>query len=148
MSERCDFSNYAEQGLQFGKTVPYEVEELVNPDGTHPILHVEHLGDANASLLEEAIAGAKGAGETAPAAPLCLAEAIHANRERIRKHSVRRLDNAFFSDGTLATDAAIPGFIAALPAKALDRLLRFVIDAGNFYKVAAIAAKPAALAGE
>jgi hypothetical protein len=136
-----DFSNYAEQGLQFGKTVPYEVAELANADGTHPLLHVEHLGAANASMMEEVLARAS----TEEAKPLGLAEAIRQNRDALARHCVRRLERVYFSDGTPATDADIAGFVGSMPMKAFERLLAFVVNEKNFYKYP-IVEKPAALA--
>lgn len=138
-----DFSNYAGQGLQFGKTVAYPVTELVNADGSHPILDVEHVGQANTSFIEELIATAKA--DDKEESPLRLADAVRANRDRLSKHAVRHLRNTFFSDGAEATDAAIPAFIDALPAIALERLLAFVSDPRNFCAYP-IAEKPAAVA--
>jgi hypothetical protein len=138
----ADFSNYAEQGLQVGKTVPYEVTELVNDDGTHPLIHVEHLGSANITWNEEMIANAGSTGEVAKT----HAERELANRDTIAKHCARRVERVFFSDGTPATDADITGFIRALPAKALVRLGDFVMDEGNFCKRPKIATPPGELA--
>lgn len=138
-----DFSNYAEQGLQIGKTVPYEVTELVNADGTHPIVHAEHLGSANVSLTEEALAKAGSPQEPEEKTPL---EREQSNREYIARHAARRIEHVFFSDGTPATDADIIGFIRSLPTQAFARLAAYVMDEGNFCKRPTIATKPSELA--
>lgn len=137
-----DFSNYAEQGLVFGKTVEYEVTELVNADGSHPIVHLEHIGAANATLLEEVIAGAGADAETTPKSIL---DKFRANQEYMIKHSVRRIERVFFSDGTPATDADIPGFVRSLPIRAFDRMQAYAMTERNFYKHT-IATDPQALA--
>lgn len=137
-----DFSNYADQGIQVGKTVPYEVTELVNADGTHPLVHVEHLGMANISLTEEVIAKAGSPEEEAKTA----LDREHANRETLIKHCVRRLERVYFSDGTPATDADIPGFIRSLPAQPFARLGVFVMTEDNFCKRPKITTKAADLA--
>lgn len=137
-----DFAHYAEQGLQIGKTVEYEVTELLNADGTHPLLHVEHFGMANVSLTEESIATA-GKPEEAVKTPI---ERERANRDTLIKHCIRRLERVFFSDGTSATDADIAGFVRSLPAKAFARLGSFVMDEGNFCKRPAIVTPPAVIA--
>lgn len=139
-----DFSHYAEQGMQFGTTVAYEVTELVNADGSHPIIHVEHLGSTNASMLEELIARASVDEKDAAAKP-SIVEVNRLNRESVARHSARRIERVFLGDGTAATNADIPAFISALPVMAFDRLMRFVLAEGNFCKFP-IAEKPAALA--
>jgi hypothetical protein len=136
------FANYAQQGVRFGATVPYDVTELVNADGSHPILHLEHMGAANASWLEEMIARSK-AKDDDVARP-GIAEVNRANQDAIIKHCARRLDRVFLDDGTAATDDDIPDFIRAMPAKALMRLMAFVLDESNF--CTKIAGKPAELA--
>lgn len=136
-----DFSNYAEQGLQLGKTVEHEITELLNADGTHPLVHVEHLGAANASLFEDIIASA---GKTEDVKTSIEQE--RALREVVIKHGVRRLERVFFSDGTAATDADISGFVLSLPAQAFTRLAAFAMDESNFCKRPTIATKAADLA--
>lgn len=139
-----DFDNYAEQGLQFGRTVAYEVTELVNADGTHPIVHLEHLGIVNASVVEEIIARAS-ANEKADEGPKGPLETHARDREAMIKHSVRRLENTFKKDGTAATDADIPAFVNALPYKVLHRMMLHAVGEANFCKIP-IAEKPAVLA--
>lgn len=137
-----DFSHYAGQGVHSGRTVAYEVTELVNEDGTHPILHVEHLGSANVSLTEEAIikAGAEAPDATGPL------DRDQALRETIVKHAARRIECAYFSDGTAASDADIHGFVQSLPTAAFVRLASFAMNEANFCKRPAIATPPGELA--
>lgn len=140
-----DFSNYAEQGLQPGRTVPYEVTELVNADGSHPVLHIEHLGEANESLLEERIARARAHKADAPDEAPGPVEVRRLNIEAVVKHAAKRLENAFKSDGSAATDADIPAFIRAMSVKAFTRLFLYVTDEQHFCTFP-IAEKPQALA--
>lgn len=135
-----DFSNYAQQGLQPSKTVTYEVTELTNPDGTHPVLHVEHLGEANFSFIEESIARA-GEGAT----DRSQAELYRYTQDTVIRHSVKKLELAFFSDGTPAGDDAIPGFVKAMAVQALQRLITFVRSEENFC-MRPIATPPAVIA--
>lgn len=130
----ADFSNYAEQGLRFGHTVPFEVTELTNADGSHPLLHVEHLGTANGTLLEEIIARAGAPRETEDAADFL--RRLRENQDAVSKHCVRDIERVFFSDGTAATKDDIPAFVRAMPAKAFQRLLEFAYNEANFYKPA------------
>jgi hypothetical protein len=120
-----DFSNYEKQAPRAGHTVAYEVTELVNADGSHPVIHAEHLGRGNFTFMEELLseAGGESAGFTA---------AIGKARERIIKHSARRLEHAYGSDGTAATDADLPGFIRAMPIGAFERFAAFVTDDARF----------------
>lgn len=127
-----DFSNYERQGLRPGKTVPYEVTELVNEDGSHPVVHLEHMGAANKSLMQAMIAKA-GSEEKGDECEMVIA------------HSARRLEGVYFADGGSATDADIPAFIRALPYLALLRLVRFVCDDANYCEYP-IATPPQALA--
>lgn len=136
-----DFSNYAEQGMHFGKTVPYEVTELVNADGTHPIVHLEHLGETNISLVEESLAQA-GSEQDAPADTLAR---LASSQETVIKHSAKRIERVFFADGTPATDADIAGFIRSMPPRTFHRLLSYAMNAANFYKQV-ITSDPGALA--
>lgn len=126
-----DFSNYEKQAPRSGQTVPYEVTELKNPDGTHPIVHIEHIGDSNETFVEEMLARA-GADEVDETHAAKLATA----RDRVIRHAARRLERVFFSDGTQATDADIPGFVRALPVRAFDRMARFAMSEAPFVEIA------------
>ncbi len=126
-----DFSNYEKQGAQPGQTVAYEVKELRNADGSHPLVHLEHLGSANAGLMQRMLARAGGNKDD--------------DRELVIKYSARRLERALFSDGTPAADGDIPAFIHALPPTAFLRLVNFASDETNYCEYP-IAADPQALA--
>ena len=136
-----DFANYAKQGPAPGKTVPHVVTELLNADGSHPIVHVEYIGRSNPSYLEEVLAAAK----TEEPARTTTAERLAHSRDIVIKHSARRLENVFFSDGTRATDADLPAFIRAMPLAAFERLTSTAINESNYCEYP-IAAKPAELA--
>lgn len=133
-----DFSNYTKQGPGPGRTVPYEVTELRNPDGTHPIVHLEHLGRTNASWLEELLATAGKKDEKdekdddAAAAVKRELSDLSRSREVIIKHCAKRLENAFFSDGTAASDADLPGFITAMPPLAFERMFTAAANADKY----------------
>jgi hypothetical protein len=114
-----DFSNYEKQGARPGHTVAYEVTELRNADGTHPLLHVEHLGPANETVRQWHIANAG-------------AESKPSERTLVSKLIARRLENAFFNDGSAATDADLPQFIEKMPYRAFERLCEFVMLESNF----------------
>lgn len=116
------FDKYARQGLHTGKTVSYEVTELRNPDGSHPIVHLEHLGAANKTLMQALIARAKASEE---------GEAVD-DRELLARHAVRHLENVFLDDGTAASEESIPAFVAALPFLAVLRMVRFVSEDANY----------------
>jgi hypothetical protein len=134
-----DFSNYEKQAPRAGHTVAYEVTELVNADGSHPIIHAEHLGRGNFTFMEELLSEAGGKEREG------FTAAIGKARERVIKHSARRLENAFGSDGAAATDADLPGFIRAMPIKAFERFTAFVTSDEQFCELP-IAVAPQVLA--
>jgi hypothetical protein len=111
--------------------VRYEITELVNPDGTHPAVHVEMLSLANATVAGEAIANAGAEPEPEPTAAL---DKDKRSRETVIKHCVRRLENVFFGDGSPASDADIAPFVHALPFRAFNRLGAYVVNEANFCK--------------
>lgn len=121
-----DFSNYEKQGAQAGKTVPYEVTELVNPDGSHPLVHVEHLGMANASIRQWVIARAGDKAEEKND------DNFSQDRDLVAKHCAKRVERLFFSDGTQATEADIPDFIRKIPLQVFIRMRNFVQKEENF----------------
>lgn len=132
----ADFSNYAKQGPQPGKTVPYALERLRNPDGTHPIVHLEHLGEENRPFWLEMLAEAQAEMPAPTKNPAEIDKRRRdnraANREIVIRHSARRLENVVKDDGALATDADLSHFIRAIPDGDFDELLAFVKRAHNF----------------
>lgn len=134
------FENYEKQGLRAGYTVPYEVTELRNPDGSHPTVHLEHIGRINPTFIQWALANAGGEQK-----PPNRDEALRDERELMIAHGARRLENAFRSDGSLATDADLPAFIRAIPLMAFERMTAFVGEEKNFCEFP-IASDPQALA--
>ncbi len=117
----ADFSNYEKQGVRPGRTVAYEVTELVNADGSHPVVHLEHLGRANTSLMQAMLARA-GAEDAPKLADLDL----------VIEHGAKRLERVFFADGAAATDADIPAFVRAMPLRAFERMRDFAMDEANY----------------
>jgi hypothetical protein len=130
-----DFSNYEKQAPRAGQTVAHEVTELRNPDGSHPVVHLEHIGRTNASFMEWVLASA---GKSAD-------EQKRDERELMIEHSARKLERAYFSDGTLATDADLPAFVRAMPLAAFERMASVAMDAANYCEYP-IAIAPQALA--
>ncbi len=141
-----DFTNYERQAPRRGHTIAHEVTELRNADGTHPIVHIEHLGIANESYQQWIIASAKAAA-AAPGPSETLAEMLGDDRQIVIAHVARRIENVFFSDGSQATDADLANFIKAMPPRAFMRLRDVAIDDRNFCEYP-IAEKPADLAGK
>jgi hypothetical protein len=127
-----DFSNYEKQGARPGHTVGYEVTELRNADGTHPLLHVEHVGISNPAFMQWALANAG-------------KETSEDDREMVVRFGARHLERTFFADGSQATDDDLPKFIAAMPLRAFLRLRDFVMLESNFCEFPVIA-DPKALA--
>lgn len=128
------FENYEKQGARPGQTVAYEVTELVNPDGTHPVVHIEHIGRSNASFMQAVIARAGSDDKTTPD-----------DRETMIAHSARRIERVYRADGSAATDADLPAFIRAMPLRALQRMTLHAMDEKNYCEFP-IATEPAVLA--
>jgi hypothetical protein len=133
------FGNYSKQAPQAGKTVPYVLRGLRNPDGTSPVLHVEHIGEANRAFWLEALAKMSARDRKGTQPGSTPAEIDRANREdreesrgTVASHSARRIENAFHDDGAPATVADIPAIVAALPDADFDRLWMFVQNHNNF----------------
>jgi hypothetical protein len=137
------FSRYTKQGPQPGKTVPYTLHGLRNPDGTSPVLHVEYVGESNRGFWMEALAKAsakasanakavRGPGTTPTEIDRERRAARDDNRETIIAHSARRIDNAFHDDGAPATPADIRAIVMALPDEDLDQLWAFVQNHNRF----------------
>jgi hypothetical protein len=131
------FSRYAKQGPQQGRTVPYPLRGLRNPDGTSPILHVEHIGEGNRAFWLDSLARASAkAGKPSGTTPVEIdrarREARDDNREILISFSVRRVENAFHDDGTPATNADIRAIVMAIPDEDFDRLTVFVNSYNNF----------------
>lgn len=143
------FSKYAKQGPQLGKTVPYALLGLRNPDGSHPIVHLEHLGEGNRPFWLEMLAAAQAELPPPTKSPAELdkrrRDTRAENREIVIRHSARRLENVIKDDGTVATDADLPLFIRAIPDADFDDMLAFAKRDAP-YREYAIAESPKALA--
>jgi hypothetical protein len=130
--------DYSQFVLKTGKTVPFKVNMLPG----EPVAHIEHLGESNASYLSDQIAQANA--KTMAAAGVsqkkkllskkALEELRDKRRDIISKHAVRDLV-AKHSDGTPATKADIPMWVAALPPDIIDLIWDFANNAENFRDV-------------
>lgn len=123
------FSNYNQQGPKAGKLVAHTLRGLRNPDGSSPILDLEHLGKENRAYWQELLTSA---GTRAQTYGNTISELERADRDetayrrdQLARHSARHLRNAFHEDGSPATDADIVGFIQALPDEDLQSLWIF-----------------------
>jgi len=143
------FDHYTKQAPQQGRTVPYTLVALRNPDGSSPVLHVEYLGESNRPYWLESLARAQAKEKPSGTTPIEIDRERRAQRDKNRatlaQHSVRRLEHVFRSDGTSATSADIPAVLAAIPDEDLDALWFFVQNPGNFRDYT-FAETPAALA--
>jgi len=123
------FTKYAKQGPQQGKTVPWVLLGLRNPDGSHPIVHLEHLGEENRPFWLEMLEQAQAEQPPHTKSPAEIdkrrRDARAENREIVIRHSARRLENVVRDDGALATDAEIALFIRSIPDGDFDDLLAF-----------------------
>ncbi len=133
------FSNYSKQAPQQGKTVPYVLRGLRNPDGSHPVLHVEHLGEANRPFWLDALAKSSArvrAGGRVEGTPVERDRAHRENRddgrESVISYSAKKVDNAFHDDGSPATASDIRAIVVAIPDEDFDRLWTFVCSGDNF----------------
>lgn len=133
------FGNYSKQAPQPGKTVAYPLRGLRNPDGTHPIVHVEYIGESNRPFWLEALARSSARSRTGASMGSSPAdidranrEARDENREAVINHSARHLENVLFDDGTAATDKDIRLFVLAIPDADFDSLWMFVQNHNNF----------------
>ena len=130
-----DFEYIAEQVVKPGKTVKFTLDMLQGPPShpEPPVLHVEHLGEGNAPYWQDAIARA----EAKPTTPTDLMGAAgrlsrrERNRGLLAKFAIKKLE-AFRRDGTPATEADIPRFMAKLPGDVVDLVWAFCQDAENF----------------
>lgn len=123
------FGKYSKQAPQAGKTQPYTLTGLRNPDGTSPIVHVEHLGEENKPFWLEMLATASADNQPLAKSPAEMDKRRRDNRAESReiviRHSARKLENVVKDDGTYATDADLPLFIRAIPDGDFDDLLVF-----------------------
>lgn len=142
------FSGYSSQAPKVGKTFKYVLRGLRNPDGSHPAVHIEHLGEENKpywlELLAKAQADARAATSVSTPAEIDKdrrdTRALY--RERIIRYSARRLDNVFHDDGVPATDADLAQFIRSIPDGDFDLIYDAATNPANFrdYPVAGNAA--------
>jgi hypothetical protein len=130
------FSSYAKQTPQAGKTVAYTMRGLRNPDGSRPLLHVEHVGESNRPFWLEALARASARARAGASTPLDIDRAQREDREERReilaRHSVRNVENVFHDDGCIATAADIPEILRSIPDHDIDELWTFVQNHNNF----------------
>ncbi len=141
------FDHISKAALTPGKTIPLSLDML---PGT-PVIDVEHLGDENASYLDDEIAKANAKGVSAGSqkgkkvTPARLVEIREKRRDIIAKHAIRHLKDVKHSDGKQATDAEIPAFAAALPGDVVDKIWDIVTDA-ELFRERSIDGDPKALA--
>lgn len=146
------FGNYSKQAPQPGKTVPYTLRGLRNPDGSNPVLHVEYIGESNRAFWLEALAkssarmrGGWQPGATPTEIDRATREARDDNRETVIGHSARKIDNAFHDDGTPASVADLRAIVTAIPDADFDALWVFVQNHNNF-RTYAVADDPSKIA--
>ncbi len=123
--------------LQVGKTIPVVLSKLPG----QPVVHLEYLGDTNATYVSDLIGKANAKKSTSGGRKMMskkeLAKALTDARELLAKHAVRNLECKHV-DGTEATNADIPLFCESIPAwqvwelrdmaSTLDNYLDFPIE--------------------
>lgn len=122
------FSKYARQAPEAGRTVAHTLTGLRNPDGTHPVVHLERLGEENRPFWLEMLDSARADTPTPPAKSAAEVDRRRRdnraeNREIVIRHSARKLENVMKDDGSYAADADVPAFIRAIPDVDFDELL-------------------------
>lgn len=129
--------DFSKQELKAGKTVPLVLDMLPGK----PIVHLEWLGETNATWMSDQIARANA--KTATAAKKAdpkitkkgLDEIREKNRGFLAKHAVRRLEakhNSGENAGKDATEADIPEFMAKIPGDVVDTIVEFCANQENF----------------
>lgn len=138
--------DYSLQEMVSGYTIPILLDGLPGS----PVVHIEHLGPDNRTLLAEQIATAnatlaeaakatkKRIGKKQSDAPPVVDESWFQNRtasrrETLIKHVVRKLE-ATHTDGTAATDADIPAWVNAIPKATVDLLYELAEGNANFFR--------------
>lgn len=147
------FGNYSKQAPQAGVTRPCVLHRLRNADGSHPVVHVEHLSRDNKSYWLELLAKTQDRARSVSAisTPAELdrkdREERADNRETMIRHSARRIENVFHADGSPAGEKDLAGFIRSIPDEDFDTLFAFASSSGNFRDYP-ITGDPQAIAGE
>jgi hypothetical protein len=144
------FGNYQSQAPKPGKLVAYTLYGLRNPDGSSPVLDLEHLGRENRGWWAETL-GESGTSEPSYGnTPSELNRAHHDRvakyRQKIASHSARHLRNAFHGDGAPATDEDIQDFIATIPEVDIIQLWAFVNNPQPWREYPLPTAKPETVA--
>jgi hypothetical protein len=145
------FGNYTSQAPKTGKTSPCVLRGLRNADGSHPVVHVEYLGEENRPFYLEQLAKAQTrmravmASSTPADMDRQAREDRLDNRETVIQHAARKLENVFHVDGSLATEADISGFIRSIPDRDFDQLFAHAQNHNN-YRDYPIVGEPQAIA--
>lgn len=146
------FGSYKSQAPKVGKTFKHVLRGLRNADGSHPAVHIEHLGEENKPYWLELLAKMKADAQAAVASSATPAEMAKdmgeeraQNREILLRHSARRIENVFHDDGAAATDADIAAFVRSIPDGDFDVLFRAAQNPNNFRDYP-ITGDPAAIA--
>lgn len=116
-----------------GRTIPV----ILNMLPGSPVIHVECFGPDNKSYMASVLAAANakapvkvGRGEKVKVTADTFAETLAEERKDLH-HAIRRIE-AKRKDGTDATDADIPAFIAALPPDVVHRVHAIANNLENF----------------
>lgn len=126
--------DYTAQALKRGKTVPLVLNQLHDS----PVIHVEWLGDTNASWMSDMIAQAnakKDASNRRGGVQLSekvIADSREKNREILAKHAIRDIEAIHHDTQKPATRADIPAFVKSLPDDVIDTIRDFVTNPENF----------------
>lgn len=132
------FGNYTKQAPQASSTRPCVLRGLRNPDGSHPVVHVEFLGRENKPYWLELLAKTqdKMRAASAVSSPAELDKKSRDDRAEQREtminHSARRLENVIRADGTPAADKDVALFIRSIPDEDFDILFGFASTSANF----------------
>jgi hypothetical protein len=123
------FEKIRRAALVPGKTVPLKLDMLPGS----PVIHIEHIGDENATWINSRVAKANAESPRAKkkVTVKSLNEATEERRQEIIDHAIRNIE-ARHDDGTPATKADIPLFGAALPADVVDLVWVFAHNAANW----------------
>lgn len=128
------FRNLEVQKVPHNKVVALVLNQLKGD----PVLHVMHLGEANAEFWNDALAKANtraiaaGGAKRTQFTPQMVRDAREKNREIVSKYAVKDVENIKDDDGNPATIADIPAIIRSLPDEVFDSVLAFVSNAENF----------------
>lgn len=148
-----EYDHYSSQAPRAGKTSPCVLHGLRNPDGSHPVVHLELLGEENKTYHLEMLAKA-GTRIRSAAAASTPAETDRQNREEraenrelLIAHSARRIEHVLRRDGSRADEISrdeIARFVRAIPDRDFETLWNHSHNPFNYRDVPIVGDQQAA----